>query len=47
MSKETSPCREDLNDVKQITEEYMDYYINYRPQKRLGGVPPSLYKKNI
>ena len=37
----------DLNDVKQITEEYMDYYINYRPQKKLGGVPPSLYKKNI
>lgn len=35
----------DLNDVRQITEEYMDYYINYRPQKKLGGVPPSLYKK--
>ena len=33
----------DLNDVKQITEEYMDYYINERPQKALGGLPPSAY----
>ncbi|QAT63304.1 hypothetical protein EQM13_17925 [Acidilutibacter cellobiosedens] len=30
----------DLNDVEQITEEYMDYYINYRPQKKFGGMPP-------
>lgn len=37
---------EDLNDVQQITEEYMDYYINYRPQKNLGGLPPSIYKQN-
>lgn len=36
----------DLNDVKQITEEYMDYYINFRPQKVLGGLPPSIYKQN-
>lgn len=35
----------DLNDVEQITREYMDYYINYRPQKKLGGVPPSIYKQ--
>lgn len=35
----------DLDDVQQITEEYMDYYINYRPQKKLGGVPPSAYKQ--
>lgn len=35
----------DLNDVKQITEEYMDYYINFRPQKELGGLPPSSYKQ--
>lgn len=35
----------DLNDVKQITEEYMDYYTNFRPQKRLGGMSPSLYKQ--
>lgn len=35
----------DLNDVKQITEEYMDYYINYRPQKNLEGLPPNIYKQ--
>jgi len=37
----------DLNDVKQITEEYMDYYINHRPQKKLGGLPPSLYIQTV
>jgi putative transposase len=38
----------DINDVKQITNEYMDYYINYRPQKALGGLSPSAYRiKNI
>ena len=36
----------DLNDVKQITEEYMDYYINDRPQKSLGGLPPKDYIKH-
>jgi len=36
---------EDLNDIQQITEEYMDYYINFRPQRKLGGLPPSLYKQ--
>lgn len=36
----------DLNDVQEMTEEYMDYYINNRPQKKLGGMPPSTYKKN-
>lgn len=35
----------DLYDVKQITEEYMDYYINQRPQKKFGGIPPNLYKQ--
>lgn len=35
----------DLNDVKQITEEYMDYYINYRPQKNLRGLQPKFYKQ--
>ena len=35
----------DLNDVIQITEEYMDYYINLRPQKILGGMPPRIYKQ--
>lgn len=37
----------DLNDVIQMTEEYMDYYTNLRPQKKLGGLPPSLYRKTI
>ena len=36
---------EDVNEVKQIIEEYMNYYINYRPQKNFGGMPPSLYKQ--
>lgn len=30
--------------VKEITEEYLDYYINYRPQKRLGGLTPSEHR---
>ena len=33
-----------VNDVIQMTEEYMDYYIHYRPQKKLGGLPPSMFK---
>jgi putative transposase len=37
----------DQNDVSELTEEYMDYYINYRPQKNLGGVPPRLYKESF
>ncbi|NLZ54187.1 MAG: IS3 family transposase [Thermoanaerobacteraceae bacterium] len=32
-------------DVLEITEEYMYYYINERPQKKLGGLPPKVYKK--
>lgn len=36
----------DMNDVVQITEEYMDYYINYRPQKALGRLSPSAYKES-
>lgn len=31
-------------DVKEITEEYFDYYINYRPQKRLDGLTPGEYR---
>ncbi len=34
-----------INDVKQITEEYMDYYTNHRPRKSLGGMPPSDYRQ--
>ncbi len=37
----------DQNDVSELTEEYMDSYINYRPQKNLGGVPPRLYKESF
>lgn len=33
------------NDVFQITEEYLNYYINERPQKRLNGLPPKMYKE--
>lgn len=36
---------ENEHDVKQITDEYMDYYINHRPQKILGGMPPRTYKQ--
>lgn len=31
--------------VKEITEEYLDYYINYRPQKRLDGLSPSMFRE--
>ena len=34
-----------IDDVKRITEEYMDYYINHRPQKLLGGMPQVTIKK--
>jgi len=34
-----------IDDVIQITEQYMDYYTNRRPQKSLGGMPPSDYKQ--
>ncbi len=36
---------ENEHNVKQITDEYMDYYINHRPQKILGGMPPRTYKQ--
>lgn len=35
----------DAKDVEDVTEEYIDYYTNLRPQKKLGGMPPSLYRK--
>jgi putative transposase len=31
-------------DVIEITEEYFDYYINDRPQKRLDGLTPGEYR---
>ena len=33
-----------MNDVIHMIEEYMDYYIHYRPQKKLGGLSPSMFK---
>lgn len=35
----------DIEDINEVVEEYMDYYINYRPQKSLGGLTPSAYKR--
>lgn len=35
----------DINDVKEVIEEYIDYYINVRPQEKLGGMSPSLYRE--
>lgn len=32
-------------DVEEITEEYLDYYINFRPQKRLNGLSPKQYRE--
>ena len=29
-----------FDDVKEIVEEYMEYYTNQRPQKALGGLSP-------
>jgi len=33
-----------MHDVMEMTKEYMEYYTNYRPQKKLGGLPPGLFK---
>lgn len=33
--------------LKEITDKYMDFYINDRPQSKLGGLPPSKYIDNI
>ena len=33
----------DLNEVKSIVNNYLSYYNSYRPQKRLGGLPPIKY----
>lgn len=35
---------EDYNEVYGITEEYINYYNVYRPQERLGGLPPLRYR---
>lgn len=33
-------------DVEELTKEFFDYYINLRPQKRLGGLTPAQYRSN-
>lgn len=33
--------------VREITEEYLDYYINDRPQKRLNGLSPGMFRERI
>jgi len=38
---------ENLEEVIEMVEDYMVYYINERPQRKLGGKPPSLYKKQL
>lgn len=32
-------------DVKEVTEDYLDYYTNMRPQKRLCGLPPKAFRE--
>lgn len=34
-----------FEDIKEITEDYIKFYINDRTQRNLGGVPPRLYKQ--
>ena len=34
------------NDVEELTKEFFDYYINFRPQKRLDGLTPAQYRSN-
>lgn len=35
----------DINEVIEIVEDYMRYYIYDRPQKKLGGYPPGIFKE--
>lgn len=34
-----------IDEVIHIVNEYMDYYINHRPQKKLNGMSPYNFKK--
>lgn len=34
-------------DVMTLTQEYFDFYINYRPQSRLGGLTPAQSRLSI
>ena len=37
----------DIDEVKEIIDSYMEYYIHHRPQKRLFGLSPFKYKEKI
>jgi transposase InsO family protein len=34
-----------IHEVITIVNEYMDYYIHHRPQRKLNGMSPSKFKK--
>lgn len=38
---------ESLNDVREITEDFMNDYNNYRPHDSLGGLPPKVFSNDI
>ena len=38
---------ENLKEVVDMVQDYMFYYIHDRPQRKLGGLTPSLYKKQL
>jgi len=38
---------ENLKEVVDMVQDYMVYYIHERPQRKLGGLTPSSYKKQL
>lgn len=36
-----------IHDVVNIVNDYMDYYIHHRPQRKLNGMSPARYKKFV
>lgn len=37
----------EINQVNELSEEWLDDYNNYRPHESLGGVPPKKYKTEL